>query len=119
MKYLLIIVLLCTFSQARAVESESYYTGNELLEKCEACINETSVAKGNACAGYILGISDLHEMFVALGMLKKGWCKPLVSVETNQLVRIVTKFLQEHPEDLHFAASELVADALTKAFPCE
>jgi len=120
MKYLLMIVLLCTVTLARTEDvAHNYFNGNRLLEKCEAYINNTDIAEGNVCAGYISGISDLHETLVNWKILKqeKGWCKP-VDVYNSQLVRIVTKFLQENPEHLHKGASGMVATALSEAFPC-
>jgi len=119
MKYLIMIVLLFSSGQAKGVDVSAYMFANDLLEYCEAQISETgSVAKGNACAGYIMGIVDLYRSLVVLGHTQRLWCHP-EKVHSNQLVRIVTKYLQEHPEDLHRPASTLVVNALIKAFPCE
>jgi len=119
MKYLLMIVLLFSFNQARAATVESLYTGNELLDRCEAYLSDTgSAAKGNTCFGYLAGIADAHDDFVAGGLHGKEWCKP-ENMKGKQLVRIVTKYLQEHPENLHYTAASLVANAFRKAFPCE
>ncbi len=114
MKYLLMIVLLCTVSQVRA----TFVSGNTLLEWCEAYINETSAAKGNNCAVYIEGISDIQSTYAGWGKMKKSFCTP-ESANISQLVRVVTKHMQEYPEDLHLSASSMVANALIKAFPCE
>jgi len=116
MKYLLAIVLLFSFGQAMA--AGSYVTGSVLLEQCDAHINETNIADGNVCVGYIAGIADVHITFVDWGDMEKNMCIPF-AVGSTQLVRIVTKYLQEHPENLHLAASSLVLTALGTAFPCE
>jgi len=116
MKYLLMVVLLCSFNQARA---GAFYTGNEMLELCERYLGETNienVAKGNICAGYIIGIFDVHDSFVSHGKSKTLWCSP-GNINTNQLVRIVTKFMQERPGILHFAADSIIINALSGAFP--
>jgi len=116
MKYILTIVLLFSCSQARAVGG--YETGSSLLKNCEAWLNKTSVATGNDCNGYLTGISDLHETLVGWGEVKPVWCMPK-SADSDQLIRVVTKSLQENPEDLHLAAGSLVANAFSRSFPCE
>jgi hypothetical protein len=116
-KYLLIIVLLCTVSQARAAEMLIFHSGNTLLEKCEAYVNKTYIATGNVCAGYIEGIVDAHAAYVGWGHMEKKFCIP-ETVMIDQLVRVVTEDLQDRPEDLHLTGGSLVANALFLAFPC-
>jgi len=119
MKYLLMVVLLFSFNQARAVEAENFYSGNELLAMCEAYLSETgSAAKGNTCFGYVAGIVDAHNTFVNLADLEQSWCPP-ENLDGSQLVRVVTKYLQGNPQQLHLTASSLVVNALILAFPCE
>ena len=122
MKYLLIIVLLFSFSQARAEQRPAgFFSGNALLEICEAYLNggtSANIAKGNACHGYVASIADAHGLFVGWEMMEQVWCFP-EKMKVGQLVRIATKYLQENPEELHLIASSLVAIALIKAFPCE
>jgi hypothetical protein len=36
----------------------------------------------------------------------------------EQGTRVVVKYLQDHPEELHMKSSALVERALAKAFPC-
>jgi hypothetical protein len=45
-------------------------------------------------------------------------CPPYESTY-GQEFRIVTKYLQDHPEELHLKNSDLVEKALAKAFPCQ
>jgi len=121
MKYLLMIVLLFSFSQARAEQRQSFYSGNELLEMCEAYLDggtSTNIAKGNTCFGYVTGISDTHTLFVSWELMEQQWCKP-ENMQGVQLVRIATKYLQENPQALYLTADSLVATALILAFPCE
>jgi len=117
MKYLLMIVLLFSFGQARAE-----LDGSLLLEFCEAYIKDASdaktVVKANVCGGYVEGITEIHTTFVGWNELKPYWCSP-DNMGTVQLVRVVAKYLQENPEQLHFSASSIVATALRGAFPCE
>jgi len=116
MKYLLTVVLLFSFSQAAAL---GFISSGDLLEYCEARLSETgSAAEGNSCYSFVAGISDAHDNFTVLGKMSPLWCLP-DNVDTSQLIRVVTKYLQEHPESLHFAASSMVLSALELAFPCE
>jgi len=118
MKYLLMIVLLFSFNQAMARTVNAFFDGNGLLGVCESYISETgSVAKGNVCFGYVVGVADAGATFVDED-IRSSRCIPF-NVMGSQLVRVVTKYLQEHPEELHLTASGLVAIALRDAFPCE
>jgi len=112
MKYLLLIVLLFSFGQARAdTMIRVYYTGNMLLKICESYTNTNrpnalvDAVRGGTCIGYILGVAE-------------GRCVPNSS-SGDQLLRIVIKYLQENPQDLHKGASGLIGNALARAFPCE
>ncbi len=116
MKYLLMIVLLFSFNQAAAL---SFRSGNQLLEECEAYLSETgSAASGNTCFGFVTGIVDAHDNFTSWEVMLTLWCPP-DKMSTTQLIRIVTKHLQEHPESLHETAAGEVVVALVAAFPCE
>jgi len=121
MKYLLMVVLLFSFGQARAGQTLNFETGNGLLELCEAYLGDNTavnIAKGNTCGGYIAGLVDVHKTFVDWKVMEQRWCLP-GDMRVSQLVRVVTKHLQEQPQDLHLSASGLVANAFILAFPCE
>jgi hypothetical protein len=45
-------------------------------------------------------------------------CLPIEGVTAGQAIRIVTKYLNAHPERLHRDAHILVVEALREAFPC-
>jgi len=114
MKYLLMIVLLFSFNQARA----DFLTGNELLEMCEEYLSDTgSPAKGHTCMGYVIGIADAEDAFVDWKLMGKKICN--TNTMSSQIVRVVIKYLQENPQNLHKSAGSLVANALSLAFPCE
>ena len=105
---LAVMLLLSAQSQA------SYYNGGELLQYCESDLN----AEYQACAAYIAGIHDYEETLIGWSHLNEPhFCQPK-GVTLTQLVKVVTKSLNEHPEELHLAAGGLVANALNEAFPC-
>ena len=108
---LAVMLLLSAQSQA---ELSMYLSGSDLLQKCES----DSVAESNTCDGYILGILDFQEALVGWSILDEPiFCTP-DSALSGQLIKVVIKYLNEHPEKLHLAASSSVANALYDAFPC-
>jgi len=115
MKYLLMIVLL--FSSNQAAAAQFFMPGSEILERCEAYLSKRD-ASGNTCFGFVTGVADAHNNFTEWGKMSPLWCQP-DNIGTGQLIRIVTKYLQEHPESLHNQAASLVANALVLAFSCE
>jgi len=121
MKYLLMIVLLFSFRQAGADKLSNFYIGNRLLELCEA-IPDIDTAQelvmGSTCQGFIMGVADAHNAFVEWKEMEQRWCMP-AGIGGAQLVRVVTKHLQENPQELHMTAGSMVANAIILAFPCE
>ena len=70
------------------------------------------------CLGFISGVVDLNTMDEDI--LKKAshaWCVPAGVTET-QLAKVVVKYGNDHPEELHFPGVMIVASALVVAFPC-
>jgi hypothetical protein len=106
-------VMMPLSAQSRA-EFGMYLSGSDLLQKCES----DSVAESNTCDGYILGILDFQEALVGWSRLDEPiFCTP-DSALSGQPIKVVIKYLNEHPEKLHLAASGAVTNALGIAFPC-
>ena len=105
---LAVMLLLSAQSQA------GFYTGNKLLQLCES----DSAGEYNTCIGYVMGISDYQTTLLGWSDLDEPYfCTPAGAMG-SQLVKVVTKYLNEHPEKLHVSASGSVANALRLAFPC-
>ena len=105
---LAVMLLLSAQSQA------GYYNGSDLLQKCES----DSAAMHNACAGYIMGMNDYQKtMLVFTYMDEPYFCVP-DRVSSGQLVKVVTKWLNERSDYLHLDAGVLVAHAVRESFPC-
>jgi hypothetical protein len=45
------------------------------------------------------------------------FCLP-ANVTVGQMQDVVENYLREHPENRHFTAASLIADALQRKFPC-
>lgn len=86
-----------------------FISGSQLLEDCTAEVKAY-------CISYVMGVADSFDCDDPLSGYR--WQAPQVGLKTSQVVRVVTKFLDEHPEKLHLLASSLVANALEQAFPC-
>lgn len=116
-KLSLFILLLSfqTVTYADEAKVKSFKNGNQLLELCNA--DEASFKEGE-CFGYIMAIVDNNESIVTAGLMQKLYCIP-DDLIVNQLLRVVVKYLQENPEKLHMAASDLLTNAFIKTFPCQ
>lgn len=70
------------------------------------------------CLGYVVGVVDSFNTTNPIKTSKKIICIP-PAVTSGQLVLVLKKSMQEHPETLHLPASAHTLSALTAAFPCE
>jgi len=61
------------------------------------------------CYGYILGVDDASG---------RQHCRPEGTILV-QNVRVVVKWVKDHPERLHERADRLILQAFNNAFPCK
>jgi hypothetical protein len=87
----------------------SFLTGNDLLEACQS-------TKGSFLAGGCLGFTTGVAETMAWNKLNS--CLPREATR-GQVQDIAVQFLVKHPELRHYTASDLVTQALSKAFPCK
>jgi len=102
-----LVLMLLFASPVRA----AFDTGNSLYEDC------TKEGGFNAgyCMGYVSGVVDIMNDGTPL----YGWkaCFPK-SATRGQVRDVVTHHLANNPQDRHYNAASLVAEALSEAFPC-
>ncbi|MGH9733808.1 MAG: Rap1a/Tai family immunity protein [Candidatus Acidiferrales bacterium] len=71
---------------------------------------------GSFCKGYVLGVVD---SLVGVSAVEK---QPSICISadaaTDQLLRVVAKYLADNPAKLNEPAGALVAGAMADAFPC-
>lgn len=100
--------------------------GTYLLGQCQQLtrLMDSNGAAGDSFgAGYCLGV--INGVTSLRGLTNPGFpkhlqtCLPDTSVSGNQAARIVVKYLNEHPEQLHMDDGALVLFALQLAFPCK
>jgi hypothetical protein len=97
----------------------NFYKGNDIIASCKQAVTDYDEGSdkwehgpNNAfsvglCKGLVAGVaSSMYASQVWLDNLTLG-----------QLVRVVSKYLDEHPETLDRDAGYLIRQALIKAFP--
>jgi hypothetical protein len=97
-----------------ATAANANVTGIELKQKCDAPDKSPSAMY---CLAYMTGVLDTIRGLDGSGN-KKIFCEP-DTVTGQQLLAMLRKYLTDHPERLHFAASSLVADMYAETFHCD
>jgi hypothetical protein len=117
--HVIVIGLLFLLIGARATAEEQRDDGNELLQKCSEVPKEAQSRNGLSamwCYGYIEGIRDMRLLNETVDSIPPD-CTPQ-KVTMDQMARVVVKYLQDHPERLHYMDASLVVNAISEAFPC-
>jgi hypothetical protein len=73
------------------------------------------------CAGYLDGTTDVEQAWQWVeGKTSRAahYCLPNESTK-GQMLLIIKKWMDEHPEELHEQASFIIHEAFLKAFPCK
>jgi hypothetical protein len=119
MKILTAVIALILLSVSAMAQNKSADDGNALLRGCNVELRPhgpftlVETSQSGYCRGLIKGIYDVFLLYEP-GIV----CAP-DQVTLRQNVRIVVKYLNDHPEELHIQDSLLVIRALSKAYPCK
>ena len=110
----IILLILLTISTNVFSGNELYFSGNELAEMMVEYEKDVDNLKSAYMAGqyyaYVIGVLESTNGII--------WCNP-GNVTNGQLNKIVSKYLHNNPEKLHFYANSLVTQALKEALPCK
>ena len=109
--YLLIFGVLSATTICAAERS-----AEELLTQCTSTDSEVFKL---ACASYMHGFGDAVAVLASIDSASSRVCLPKDGISADQLRRIVVKWLEDHPKELHAPASFEVLIALVDAFPCK
>jgi len=112
MKQLILLAMLVSLSEA--TYSQAVFDGYGLVSICQS----SEIIDVSGCAGYVAAAADMHEVFVANGVMAELWCAP-VGVSADELMQVVRIYLDSQSVKLDAAAGTLVAEAFMEAFPCE
>ncbi len=114
-----LVILLLPRSTGAVFQQKNfrYVTGNNLVKYMRAyekihssnapLSDYSDFHPSGMFVGYVAGVQDATNYYYSIP----------VGTPLSQLCAIVAKFLKEHPERWGESASELVFDALKKAFP--
>ena len=108
-----VLIVAAIYGSPNAVGS---MTGAELKDSCSA--PKGSPAWG-ICYGYVTGTFDAFDALNSLKLSSPPLVCPSQSVTAGQMLAVAQKYLNDHPEDLHYVASSLLLEALGEAFPCK
>jgi hypothetical protein len=98
-----ILLLACNSAQA----DSSYLTGNDFLQFNTS--TELSI---------IYGFAYGQSTLATVAKVKPLYCSPS-NVTLNQDLLITLQYMKQHPEEMHYEISTLMALALMNAFPCQ
>jgi hypothetical protein len=107
-------------------------TLEQFLQKCKAvgAIKEASAPLDGAdgfkagfefgqCVGYISGVLELHAVVRGADPDAALFCLSSHGITINEVIKLVTKYADEHPEDLKKSASVNLLGILMSVFPCQ
>ena len=112
------------------------YSGNRFVDMCSFIDkpvdkwNATDVLNSGICQGYVIGFRD--GVSLSIQMLKhnnnslsylKGSIEDLAicepdHVEIGQIIKIMLKYIRDHPEQANLPTAELVILAEFNVYPC-
>lgn len=117
MRILPLLIILSFFSSV----ASAYDRGDKLLWACKADPSKgVEEALGKAhCIGYVTGMVDSAQLIFSVTPESRLFCPPSSGMSGDQQVRIVVKWLENHPEELHKGGRVSVVLALKEAFPCK
>jgi hypothetical protein len=116
MPLLTIIIVAVTLGLSTASKAEEdIYSANFMLEACKENPKESVFLRG-VCAGQLQSI----VLLASVGMLESGNAKicPPPQVTLGQAKKVVIKYIEQQPEDMHQPFLLLAIVALSKAWPC-
>jgi hypothetical protein len=145
---LLLVLILSLASLPAVVPAETYLfkSGSTLLPACKKYVqlidgakdmSTSDAADGLACESYVVGFNDGVTSALRIAATKAyglnktikwtqdersarlgNYCLPK-DMQTSQAVRVVVRYMEAHPGNLHTQPFILVGNALRDAFPCK
>jgi hypothetical protein len=131
-RILVSVLLLLAFRAAHADNETTGLTGNSLLTSCSNAVklfdgdrSEPVVMNAPVCIGFTVGFLSGTDAMLSqnLALRNKGFkrvaCTEEAHVTVTQWVRILEKYLRDHPQQLHQPPGMLAMIAFSEAFPCK
>lgn len=112
----IVVFVLVTLSAMTAIvtadENDQLQSGMKFLDDCTGRSRDGQAGQ-LFCLGYVSGIFSLANLFPE----PTGICIP-EAVTAGQAQKVVVKYLQDHPAELHQPRGFLTWWAMRDAFPC-
>lgn len=128
MRKIAVFLFVITFFAVAGVSAKSVnyvFTGKDIYESCRHAVTgldrsgEYDDHRFGVCAGYIAGIIDFHTVTTTVESLPSDmFCLPR-DATTAEVMRSVTRYLEERSDRHHDLAAYLVILALQEAYPCQ
>jgi hypothetical protein len=120
MRFRLTLSLFFAFSllpyAAKAEPIVTSLSGTNLYDDCATKADDpNALVRATLCMGYISAITDSLSFGNSINGLRA--CIP-AGVDMNQIVDISKAAIKSQPERRHLVASILLAEALSRSFPC-
>lgn len=97
-------------------------TGNDMLRNCAEFLKENNQIDGyfnsGVCAGFVSGVANTLAYARDASPATVKICIP-DGFTIGQGIRILQKYLTDHPKDLHRSATALALTAYREAYPCD
>ncbi len=120
---LLFFCLISCLSTVAQIKPDTFFgvSANDLVNQCRR-IDMEAADEGKTidlmeCMGYITGFIDGASLIAKGDPSVFHVCIP-TAVTKGQLIRVVLKYAEDHPENLHWIAANFVSAALMRSFPC-
>ncbi len=123
-------LVLCFMLLPLAHASSAGMDGNKMLDSCRYFFEDGIEPSGTKamldsayCAGYVQAVMDVESMTVAINTADHKqdnlihFCRP-EDVSNGQAMKVIGKWLKDHPNKLHWGADTIIHHALSEAFPC-
>ena len=110
-------MLVLFYFHSNFIFAENFFTGRELLEHCENCVNSVNVSSVSACVYCVSNMSMMHDAFVSWDFMGPKWCLA-ADINYKELTKKIMSFIRQNPSGLHQYSTKLIADSLTKNYPC-
>jgi len=117
---------------AAGISASAETTGNDVLKNCQTAVRfsdndgapTSELFDSGWCFGWVSGVLELTKAHNEWSDFTKQkptllqFCLPDSGIPLIQAVRVVVKYLKDHPGELHEDGMGLTVAALKVSFPC-
>jgi hypothetical protein len=93
-------------------------SANEVMPGCRSLLKRYHAGQDYKVGTGTRRETDCGDLLYLFTLFREKTCIP-EGVTTGQIVAVVVKYADEHPQDMHLEFAEVVASALVEAWPCK